>query len=78
MATNSTMNLVVINNISDEKVISKIDDPRIYRIWSTDETTGENPIHHFSEIVEKLIPTKNAFDPEPLLKQFVNELHENR
>ena len=78
LATNSTMNLVVINNISDEKVISKIDDPRIYRIWSTDETTGENPIHHFSEIVEKLIPTKNAFDPEPLLKQFVNELHENR
>ena len=78
LATNSTMNLVVINNISDDKVIAKIDDPRIYRIWSTDETTGEKPIHHFSEIVEKLIPTKNAFDPEPLLKQFVHELHENR
>lgn len=78
LATNSTMNLVVINNISNDKVIAKIDDPRIYRIWSTDETIGEKPIHHFSEIVEKLIPTKNAFDPEPLLKQLVHELHENR
>lgn len=78
LATNSTMNLVVINDIGDDKVISKIDDPRIYRVWSSNETTGEVPIHHFSEIVEKLFPTKNAFDPEPLLKQFVQELHENR
>lgn len=78
MATNSTMNLVIINIISDDKVIVKIDDPRIYRIWSTDEADNEKPIHHFSEIVEKLIPVKNAFDPEPLLKQFVKELHENR
>lgn len=78
LATNSTMNLVIINDIGDDKVISKIDDPRIYRVWSSNETTGEVSIHHFSEMVEKLFPTKNAFDPEPLLKQFVKELHENR
>lgn len=78
LATNSTMNLVVIDNIEENKVISKIDDPRIYRLWSTDEAEGEEPIHHFSEVVEKLFPTKNAFDPEPILKQFVKELHENR
>lgn len=78
LATNSTMNLVIINDIGDDKVISKIDDPRIYRLWSTDEVGDEKPIHHFSELVEKLLPTKNAFDPEPLLKQFVQELHENR
>jgi len=78
LATNSTMNLVILNDISNNKVITKIDDPRIYRIWSTDEGDREVPIHHFSEIVDKLIPTKNAFDPEPLLKQFVQELHENR
>lgn len=78
LATNSTMNLVVINNIGDDKVILKIDDPRIYRLWSTDEKTSETPIHHFSELVDKLFPTKNAFDPEPLLKRFVRELNENR
>lgn len=78
LATNSTMNLVVINDISDDKVITKIDDPRIYRIWASNAATTEKPIHHFSEIVEYLIPTKNAFDAEPLLKQFVKELHENR
>lgn len=78
LATNSTMNLVVINDIGDDKVISKIEDPRIYRLWSTDEVGDEKPIYHFSELVEKLLPTKNAFDPEPLLKQFVQELHENR
>lgn len=78
LATNSTMNLVVINIIGKDKVITKIDDPRIYRVWSTDETSGETPIHHFSEMVDKLFPMKNAFDSEPLLKQFVQELHENR
>lgn len=78
LATNSTMNLVVINDIGDDKVIAKIDDPRIYRVWSSSETAGETSIHHFSEMVDKLFPTKNAFDPEPLLKQFVQELHENR
>lgn len=78
LATNSTMNLVVINDIGDDKVITKIDDPRIYRVWSSNETAGETSIHHFSEMVDKLFPTKNAFDPEPLLKQFVQELHENR
>lgn len=78
LATNSTMNLVVIDNIEETRVITKIDDPRIYRLWSTDETEGEESIHHFSEVVEKLFPMKNAFDPEPILKKFVKELHENR
>lgn len=78
LATNSTMNLVVINELETDKVVTKIDDPRIYRLWSTDATSREEPIHHFSEIVDKLFPTKNAFDPDPILKQFVKELHENR
>lgn len=78
LATNSTMNLVVINYIGEDKVVTKIDDPRIYRLWSTDAASGEDHIHHFREIVDKLFPTKNAFDPEPILKQFVKELHENR
>ncbi len=78
LATNSTMNLVLINEIGSDKVVAKIDDPRIYRLWSTDAASGEESIYHFSEIVDKLFPTKNAFDPEPILKQFVKELHENR
>jgi hypothetical protein len=78
LATNSTINLVIINYIEEDKVIVRIDDPRIYRIWSTDELDGEKSIHHFSEMIEKLFPTKNAFDQEPLLKKFVQELHENR
>lgn len=78
LATNSTMNLVVINEIEKDKVVAKIDDPRIYRLWSSDVAPGEVPIHFFSEIVDKLFPIKNAFDPEPILKQFVKELHDNR
>lgn len=78
LATNSTINIVIINEINSDKVVTKIDDPRIYRIWETDITGEEEPIHHFCEIVDKLLPTKNAFDREPLLKQFVKELHENR
>jgi hypothetical protein len=78
LATNSTMNLVIINQIEADKVITKIDDPRIYRLWATDINPGEEPIHHFGEIVDKLFPVKNAFDTEPILKQFVKELHENR
>lgn len=78
LATNSTMNLVIIDNIAESKVVTKIDDPRIYRVWSTDEVDDEKPIHHFSQAIEQLFPTKNAFDPEPILKQFVKELHENR
>lgn len=77
LATNSTMNLVILNDIDDNTIIAHIDDPRIYRVWGTN-AEGELPIHYFSEIVDKLIPTKNAFDSEPLLKQFVKELHENR
>ena len=78
LATNSTMNLVIIDNIAESKVVTKIDDPRIYRVWSTDEVDDEKPIHHFSQAIEQLFPTKNAFDSEPILKQFVKELHENR
>lgn len=78
LATNSTMNLVIINQIDADKVITKIDDPRIYRLWATGTDPGEEPIHHFSVIVDKLFPVKNAFDTEPILKKFVKELHENR
>ena len=78
LATNSTMNLVIINQIEADKVITMIDDPRIYRLWATDTNPGEEPIHHFGVIVDKLFPVKNAFDTEPILKQFVKELHENR
>ena len=80
LATNSSMNLVIINNLSDDKTITQIDDPRIYRIWSTaEEADGAvNHIHFFSEIVDKLIPTKNTFDAEPILKKFIKELHESR
>lgn len=59
LATNTTFNLVIINYLSEDKPICKINDNRVFRIYSElKDGEGEGaPIHYFSRIVEELLPT---------------------
>ncbi|MCG9793422.1 SIR2 family protein [Flavobacterium algicola] len=75
LATNSTMNLVIINDVSDRD-ISKIEDDRIFKIWG--ENLAGNKIHYFDYVVENLLPNVNAFKSEnSSLNEFVKFYNEN-
>lgn len=58
LATNSTMNLVILNDV-EQRDISKIEDDRIFRVWGKNEKGEE--IHFFDKIIAKLLPNVNAF-----------------
>jgi len=69
LATNTTMNLVILNDISD-KPIADIKDNRIYKVWEekddngkspTDETAKREKLHYFDTIVNELLPDVDAF-----------------
>lgn len=80
LATNSTINIVVINSI--ESGIADIDDNRIFRIWETlneDEwQDGKEPIHFFKNIVDKLLPNIDANKSQDnTLKQFIDIYNDN-
>lgn len=64
LATNSTFNVVIINDIDENKPICKIDDNRIFRIWGEATTGGKETIHYFDYIVKKLLPNLDAFREE--------------
>lgn len=77
LATNTTFNVVVINEISNDKPIAKIDDKRIFRLWGKEisEDGQVKEIHHFDYIVNNWLPNLNAFAQESkVLDDFVNQL----
>lgn len=75
LATNSTMNLVIINDVST-KDIAKIADDRIFKIWGT--TEDKNKIHYFENLVKDLLPNVNAFKMENhSLNKFIEFYNEN-
>ncbi|MCQ2329309.1 MAG: SIR2 family protein [Paludibacteraceae bacterium] len=77
LATNSTFNLVVINDIGQDKAICKISDNRIFRIWGDcDEAKGNTPIHYFEKIVNDLLPNLDAFKQKDILAEFVKQIKE--
>lgn len=81
LATNSTMNLVILNDV-EHSGISKINDNRIFRIWETLEEeewkAGEEPIHFFKSIVDKLLPNIDANkNQDKTLKDFIEFYNEN-
>lgn len=84
LATNSSLNVVIINDV-ESKPVAKIKDKRIYRIWSTPKasiTEEEKPtlqhLHYFSAIVDDIFNFKEEDTIEPVLRDFVKQLHENR
>ena len=80
LATNSTINVVIINDIG-EFGISQIDDNRIFRIWGSiqeDDKENETQIHYFDFIVKKLLPNIDATKNQNLtLEKFIDFYNKN-
>ncbi|MFA5720548.1 MAG: SIR2 family protein, partial [Acholeplasmataceae bacterium] len=67
LATNSSINIVILNNLADSP-ISKSDDNRIFRLWGKDR--DNNSIHYFNYIVNNLIPN---IDHNKTQDEFINK-----
>lgn len=81
LATNSTMNVVILNDV-EHAAISKINDNRIFRIWENldkeDYEEGNEPIHFFKNIVNQLLPNIDANKNQgKTLKDFIEFYNEN-
>ena len=76
LATNTTFNLVILNNV-EGSVISKIEDNRIYRLWGN--LLNGIKIHYFDYIVNDLLPNLDAFrDSTSDLEKFVSYLNQQK
>lgn len=81
LATNTTFNLVIIDQLDESKSICKIDDKRIFRLWGVVEASekGKDDImmHYFDYTVREWLPNLNAFaQEEKVVKDFVKGLKE--
>lgn len=80
LATNTTINVFIINDLLAEKEICKIDDKRIFRLWgyenpSENENRGE--MHFFKYIVDNWLPNVNAFtQDDEITRGFVSKFNE--
>lgn len=85
LATNSTFNIVIINDIDEGKSICKVNDNRIFRIFEKKEegnkinNNGTNkPLHYFDRIVDELFPNLDAFKQKDILTEFVKQIKINQ
>ena len=81
LATNTTFNLVIIDQLDESKSICKIDDKRIFRLWGVVEASEKGKadikMHYFDYTVREWLPNLNAFaQEEKIVKDFVKELKE--
>jgi hypothetical protein len=78
LAVNSTINIVIINDIADKDIIES-NDNRIFRIWGKikqDDSEKLENIHYFNYIVENLLP--NTFkQTSNIIEQFIDFYKEN-
>lgn len=81
LATNSTFNIVIINDIDEGKSICKVNDNRVFRIFEKKEEGSEgnnkgatNPLHFFDRIVDELFPNLDAFKQKDILTEFVKQI----
>ena len=81
LATNSTFNIVIINDIDEGKPICKVNDNRVFRIFEKKEEGSEgnnkgatNPLHFFDRIVDELFPNLDAFKQKDILTEFVKQI----
>lgn len=84
LATNSSLNVVIINDV-ESKPVASIKDKRIYRIWSTPnasvsevEKNNLQHLHYFNSIVDDILIFREEDTIEPVLRDFVKQFHENR
>jgi hypothetical protein len=81
LATNSTFNIVIINDIDEGKPICKVNDNRVFRIFEKKEEGSEGnnkgtakPLHYFDRIVDELFPNLDAFKQKDILTEFVKQI----
>ena len=80
LATNTTINVVVINDIPTDKEICRIDDKRIFKLWGYEnplDKDNRGEMHFFSYIVNNWLPNVNAFtQDEEITKGFINKFND--
>lgn len=80
LATNTTINVVVINDIPSDKEICRIDDKRIFKLWGYEnplDKDNRGEMHFFSYIVNNWLPNVNAFtQDEEITKGFINKFND--
>lgn len=78
LSTNTTFNLVIINELNVDKPVCKIDDKRIFRLWGEEKNNTEEDsikMHYFEYAVKNWFPDLNAFTQEnKILEDFVREI----
>lgn len=77
LATNSTLNLFIINEVQD-KNIAKVNDNRIFHLYGEiGECKDKKYIHYFEYIVENLLPDVNVYNEDDnVLKKFLTNYRE--
>ena len=70
MAANSSLNVVIVNKLDENKEIKQVDDRRIYHLWEENQgsntesnSSGEEDLEDLSEGV---IPTENKEEKAPI------------
>lgn len=79
LATNTTFNVVIIDQIDENKPICKVDDKRVFRLWGSETKEDQKPIpiHYFDYTVNELLPDINAFSHnDDILNAFMKEIKE--
>ncbi|OIR23775.1 SIR2 family protein [Bathymodiolus thermophilus thioautotrophic gill symbiont] len=75
LTSNASLSIVIFGEHKDCP-LSKIDDSRIYRIWSN--ATASEKIHYFNYIVDELLPDLDENKEKALLDFFVSKLREKQ
>lgn len=76
LTSNASLAIVIFGEHKD-CTLSKINDSRIYRIWGEVEE-GQEKIHYFKYIVEKLLPDLDENKEKSLLDSFVKALKQEQ
>ncbi len=80
LATNTTINVFIINELSEEKEICKIHDKRIFRLWGYEqpsEQENRREMHYFKYTVDNWLPNVNAFtQDDEITREFVSRFND--
>ena len=73
LATNSSINIVIMNDITGNN-LCELNDNRIFRIWGYDDN---KPIHYFNYIVQNLLPNLDSNRKQHKIPDDVIEFYKN-
>ena len=80
LATNTTINVFVINDLLGHKEICKIDDKRIFRLWGYKypmEKNNRGEMHFFKYTVDNWLPNVNAFtQDDEITRGFISKFND--